>query len=127
MAGPSILDEQVKAFSRAAALWRPEDTRGALACRDLEDRLRVGLYLYEQFDAEDREWRLAMARGAKYDRAREARIERQFAWWLRPCLLIEKRIAHFEAGGTKVEHAAEFRRYHGLARRAVGERRTPTA
>ncbi len=124
MTGPRILDRQVKKFREAIALWKPEDTEEAMACRDLEDLLRVGIYTYEQFDAEDRRYRLEVARGeAKYSREKDDQIEANFAWWLAPCESVEKIIKRIERRGFKVENADKFRRYHRLARTATEERR----
>ncbi len=123
MAGPSVLDSQVKAFREALTLWTAEHALEAMDRGELEDLLRVGVFLYEQTDARDRRWRLAMARGTrKHDRAAERRIEEAFAWWLRPCRAIEARIRRLEAGGSRVENADKFRRYHRLALAAAKDR-----
>ena len=98
--------------------------RTAMACRDLEDCLAIGVTLYRQITDLDREWRLAWARGtAKATKAQVAFLEGLFSRWLAAS---KRYVAPLEwcqsqnfAGG--VEHAQEWRECYEEALAAENE------
>lgn len=106
-----LLRQQVSNYSQCASdeSWKQAHEE-AMACRDLEALLQVGIGLYRSIE------KLAPAPVAGDGSAAQARtgeVESEvldlFDWWLRPCNNVDAHIRRFESRGYEVDGAKAFR------------------
>lgn len=110
--GPSEIERFLAEYSEQAERWKLDHDE-AMACRDLEQLLVMGLMLAFSIDMIDTNWRTAMlADQVEYDLAEEEEIRGRYRAWLAPAADILGRIEAMEAKGFAVKWADEFRRAH---------------
>jgi hypothetical protein len=98
------------AYADAPRSWK-RDHDAALQCRDLEDTLAVGNWLFGALSRIDDGWHGEVFEGRiPYDPEEEAQIRSFYRGWLKPCEQMLTKIAEFEAQGFEVSGASEFRR-----------------
>ncbi len=99
---------QVQQFCDTIHEWK-RDHDEAMACRDLEQALSLGISLYDLLTTADESARLAEATGvADYTTEMVDAFDLLFDRWLEPCECIRSQIEDFEKSGFTVERSAEF-------------------
>ncbi len=121
----NIYRPQVQAYRdsvEAEAEGWAKDHDDAIACRNVEQMIRLGVGLYDGLESADEKLRLDAARGKfvytdEVDRA----FGKLFRWWLDPCHLVEAEISALEAKSYTVELASAFRERCARARSVLAE------
>lgn len=121
----NIYRPQVQAYrdtvEAEAEGWK-KDHRDAMACRNLEQMIRLGVGLYDGLELADEMLRVDAARGKfTYTDEVGSAFDKLFRWWLDPCHLIEAEIAKLESKQYTVELASDFRERCARARSVVAE------
>lgn len=122
MAMNEIVKRQVRAFKETVDRWE-SDHVDAMECLDLEQLLRVGIWLYDLLHETDKRWRTALAEGkAQYDPKVDKAFDEVFDMWLEPCALVDARIKKCESKKYRVEGAREFRERYQRAKSVKADR-----
>jgi len=107
---PEELKPLVEEYSRRAEGWQADHAE-AMACKNLEDLLLLGVSLSFSIDLIDVHWRDAMMAGrTPYSSSDEEEIMGFYRTWLVPSDRMLASIALMEAAGFEVNLADQFRR-----------------
>lgn len=116
MSSTRMIQQQVESYDDE---WK-KDHETAMKCRDLEDRLRVGMGLYRFFRGTDELWSRSVQAGREeFDADFVREVHSAYQWWLRPCDAMLDAINRIEKQGYAVEGADEFRQAVLTIKRAV--------
>jgi hypothetical protein len=100
---------QIDLYTQQSESWKPEHDE-AMACRNLEDVIRLGISIFRGVQRVDQEWSEEVRSGAKSFNKDEAKeVADWYEWWYRPCPKVLGDIAGFEQRGYTVDGATEFR------------------
>jgi len=104
-----LLRDQVAVYERHAQPWK-EAHHAAMECRDLEELLAFGAFLFRQISRVDEQWHERLFRGELcHNPDMDRDIHDLYRAWAVPSEACVAQIEHFEAGGFTVEGAKEFR------------------
>jgi len=124
MTKTSALRRQLEIYEES---WKGDHEEVKRSLWAFEDNLAVGLALFKV--VHDRYWswfERVQSGKCEYEQEEEARFKADFAWWLRPCKHVLKRLIELEAEYGAVEGAPQFRRSYLEARRLLSTWETPT-
>src|SRR5688572_10091585 len=89
--------------------WQ-RDHNEAMACRDVEDTLAVGISLFHLLERAERSWRDRVFRGAEdYSGEQDEAIQGLYRAWLQVSAEVRDAVPDFENRFGSVDGAAEFR------------------
>lgn len=89
--------------------WQPDHAK-AMACRDLEDWLIVGIGLFDAITTFDERHQLRVfSNDIPFDADHASIIKNAYRWWLGPCDAIDAEITQLEKADFEVDHAQVFR------------------
>jgi hypothetical protein len=104
-----LIRDEVKLYEAKSEAWRLAH-RSAMRCRDLEARLALGVFTFNQISRADEHWRKEIYAGnLPFADEDERAILDAYRTWAGTCDLYLKAIAELESQHYAVEHAEEFR------------------
>jgi hypothetical protein len=111
VAAHTAIEGQVRLYGKQAGEQLQRAHEDAMACRDLEDVLAFGSFLFDHLVKLDEAWRgevFSRLRPFVADEAKTMRV--QFEQWHQACTNLEPAVRQFETRGFDVTGATEFRR-----------------
>lgn len=127
-ASPRLVRQFLDLYIKHGEGWRADHFE-AMACRELEELLSIGLGLFETIESSARRMQDEIARRHReYDEAEAQKVADEWAMWLEPCDAVEAAMRFYSSRGYTVEGADRFRacvdrvRRQGLNVRLIDER-----
>ncbi len=104
-----LLRDQIELYAEQSESWKPDHDE-AMACRNLEDLIRLGRAVFRGVQNIDEDWSAMIRSGATPLLAKDAEeVADWYRRWYAPCAKVLGDIARFEGLGYTVEGADEFR------------------
>ncbi len=103
------LSRRIELFRDEVEHWQ-EAHAEAMACHELQDALKFGLWLHEQINSAEAHWYAAVDTGTiPFNVEEENGIGKLYSLWLLPSDRLLQEIDRFESSGFQVDRAEEFR------------------
>src|SRR5438445_13003893 len=113
-----LVSRQLEIYEEA---WKKDHEEVKTSLWNFEDNLAVGLALFQVIHDRYWTWRDRVIRGREQcDVEDEKAFKERFAWWLRPCKQVMRKLDELESEYGSVEGGREFRR-HCLEARQILE------